>query len=79
MDAYDALKAAARESGVPIYKIGRALDKPDSYVSSAVSRGSIPRCDNMALMAGVCDYSLALVPSDDIPKNAFVIDPREID
>ncbi|MEG2025140.1 MAG: hypothetical protein RRZ85_06290 [Gordonibacter sp.] len=51
------------------------MDKPDSYVSSAISRGSVPRCDTMARMADVCGYSLALVPRDAVPPDALVIDP----
>lgn len=73
MDAYEALREAASETGVPLYKIGRALGKADAYVNSAISRGSVPRCDTMAKMAAVCGYGLALVPRGDMPDTALVI------
>lgn len=75
MDAYDALREAANRGGVPLRQIGRELDKPDNYVNSAMSRGSVPRCDTMAKMAGVCGYGLALVPEADMPDSALVIGP----
>ena len=79
MDAYEALKEAGDRSGVPMYKIGRALGKTDSYVSNGMARGSSPRCDTMAKMAEACGHSLALVPGGDLPDSALVIgkDPRE--
>ncbi|MCR8907701.1 hypothetical protein NW198_03615 [Thermophilibacter sp. ET337] len=73
MEAYEALKEAGNRVGVPMYKIGRALGKPDSYVSNGITRGSSPRCDTMAKMAGVCGYGLALVPIQDMPESALVI------
>lgn len=75
MDAYEALKEAGERTGVPMYKVGRALGKTDSYVSNGVARGSSPRCDTMAKMAGVCGYGLALVPEADMPDSALVIGP----
>lgn len=73
MDAYDALREAANREGVPLRQIGRELGKPDNYVNSAMSRGSVPRCDTMAKMAEVCGHSLALVPFEDVPDSALVI------
>lgn len=74
MDAYSALREAASRADVPLRQIGRAMDKPDNYVNSAMSRGSVPRCDTMAKMAEVCGHELALVPSDDMPESALRID-----
>lgn len=74
MDAYEALKEAGARSGMPMYKVGRALGKTDSYVSNGIARGSSPRCDTMAKMAEVCGHELALVPSDDMPESALRID-----
>lgn len=67
MDAYEALKAAGERSGVPMYKVGRALGKTDSYVSNGMARGSSPRCDTMSKMARACGYDLALVPEETFP------------
>lgn len=77
MNAYDALKSAGAIAGVPMYKIGRELGKPDSYVSNGMARGSSPRCNTMAAMAEVCGYRLALVPVCSLPDDALVIDPAE--
>ncbi|MEG2934552.1 MAG: helix-turn-helix transcriptional regulator [Gordonibacter sp.] len=75
MQTYEALRQAARLGGLSLNKVSRALGKPESYISSAISRGSVPRCDTMARMADVCGYSLALLPRDKVPPDALVIDP----
>lgn len=77
MEAYEALKQAGAVAGVSMNKIGRALGKSDSYVAKGIARGSSPQCNTMASMAAVCGYSLALVPSDAVPGDALVIDPKE--
>lgn len=79
MQAFEALKEASEKSGVPMYKIGPAMGKPASYVSTGMSRGSSPRCDTMAKMADVCGYSLALVPKADLPGSALVIGGKDVE
>lgn len=76
VNPYDAVRHAAAVSGVSTNSIGRSLGKADSYVSSGASRGSIPRADVLASMLGVCGWSLAAMPSDDVPESAVVIDPK---
>ena len=73
MEAYQALREAAKASDIPLYRIGRELGKPYAYVISAISRGSVPRCDTLAKMAKVCGYDLALIPEGEAPDSAFVI------
>lgn len=73
MQAFEALREASERAGVPMYKIGPAMGKPASYVSTGMARGSSPRCDTMAKMAGVCGYGLALVPVEEMPESALVI------
>lgn len=73
LEAYEALREAANRAGIPLYKIGRALGKPDAYVNSAISRGSVPRCDTMAKMSDVVGYDLALVPKGEAPDSALLI------
>ena len=77
MEAYEALKEAAKRSDVPLYRIGREIGRNDAYVNSAMSRGSTPRCDTMAKMAAVCGHGLALVPVEDMPESALVIGGEE--
>lgn len=77
MQAYDALKHAAKDAGVPLTHIGPAMGKPSTYVNNGITRGSSPRCNTMAAMLGVCGYSLAAIPHADVPDSALVIDPPE--
>lgn len=77
MDAFEALQKAGDAKGITMYRVSKALGKPNSYISNSKSRGSSPKCDTMASMAEVCGYSLALIPSDNVPDDALVIDPKE--
>lgn len=77
MKAIDALKSAASSSDVPITHIGIKLGKKPNYISNVASRGSSPQCDTMAAMAAVCGYKLALIPADDVPATALIIDAPE--
>lgn len=77
MKAYEAVRAAAKDSGVPITHIGPALGKSSVYVSNGASRGSIPKADTLASMLSVCGYVLAALPADQVPPSALVIDPAD--
>ena len=73
MDAMDALKAAAKKSGVPITHIGRKRGLSDNYVNNTISRGSTPKADTLAWMLEVCSYSLCAVPADLVTDDMLVI------
>ena len=77
MDAMDALKQAANNAGIPLMHIGRKMGVADNYVNKTIARGSVPKCDTMARMLGVCGYVLAAIPNNDIPNNAIVITADE--
>lgn len=79
MYAMDAVKIAASNNGVALYKIGRALGVADTLVNNTITRGSVPRADNLARMLGVCGYTLCAVPDDEIPDGALVIDDGDSD
>lgn len=78
MQAYDALRQAAKDAGTPLTHIGPAMGKPATYVNNGITRGSSPRCNTMAAMLRVCGYSLVAIPREDIPESALIIDPSEV-
>lgn len=75
MNSYNAIKEAALNKKISISSIGRAMGKPDNYVSNGASRGSNPQADTLAAMLEVCGYKLAAIPAEDLPDTALVIDP----
>lgn len=77
MDAYEAVREAAKKSGVPLTHIGPAMGKPSTYVNNGMTRGSSPQAKNLAAMLSVCGYSLCAVPHPDVPESALMIDPAE--
>lgn len=74
MEVIEAIKAAAAAAGVPTTHIGPAMGKAATYVATMAGKGSAPRVDTAARMADVLGYALALVPVDDVPPSAIVID-----
>lgn len=76
---YDVLQEAAEASGVSLNAVGVAIGRSASYVSSSRARGSVPSVDNAAAMLAACGWSLAAIPSDDVPPSALVIAPPDAD
>lgn len=74
MLVWDAVESMGDSTGHSAYAISKALGKTPGFIAGSKSRGSVPRCDTLANMASVCGYSLCLVPSDSVPKDALVID-----
>lgn len=75
MGFYDVLKEASDVSGVGLTRIGPALGRDRSYVSGAMSRGSVPSVDNAAAMLAACGYALVALPAADVPPDALVVEP----
>ena len=77
MKAYDAVKRAAKSSGVPLTHIGPALGKTSPYVNNGIARGSTPKADTLADMLDVCGWSLVATPKGTEPPESLKIDGRE--
>lgn len=75
MGFYDVLKEVSDVSGIPLAKIGPALGRAPSYVSSAAARGSEPSTSNAAAMLAACGYELCAVPRGSVPPGALVVEP----
>lgn len=75
MGFYDVLAEVSARSGVATTRIGPLMGRDRSYVSGAISRGSVPSVDNAAAMLAACGWSLVAVPSEDVPPSALVVAP----
>lgn len=74
MNFYDAVYQIAKKKGISIERIGYELGHTARYIGSAKSRGSLPKVDNASKIVRVCDYTLCIVPSDNIPDDAILIE-----
>lgn len=79
MYAMDALKQAAKNSGMPLTQIGVALGKTPQYVNATITRRSTPQADKLALMLEVCGYGLYAMPIEQAPKDAMRITATDAD
>lgn len=74
MNFYDAVYEITRSSGMSIEDLSLKLKRGPKYIASSKSRGSLPKMDNAAMILEALDYKLCIVPADDIPEDAIVID-----
>ena len=74
MNFYDAVYEITRNGGMSIENLSLKLNRAPRYIASAKSRGSLPKIDNAAMILEALDYKLCIVPADDIPEDAIVID-----
>lgn len=75
MQAFGAMCAIIRSSGISRSKVGLLMGKSDGYIHQTISRGSIPRADTLAEIADVCGYNLVLVKRDG--SETIQIDPPQ--
>ena len=75
MDALDAMRRTISTSGKSNRDIAREMGKSPTYLSSTLTRGSIPSIATAATIADACGYDLALV--NRATGERIVIDPRD--
>ena len=74
MNFYEVVYKLAEEKGITIQKLGLKLGKGSRYIGGAKSRGSLPKTSNAAMILDALDYSLCVVPENEVPEDAIVID-----
>lgn len=74
MKAIEAVKQAAKEAGIPLYRVGLDMGMSKQYMSATVTRGSTPKADTLARMLETCDYTLCAVPNELVTDSMLVID-----
>ncbi len=74
MDTNSALRFLVEASNKSQRAISQEIGRSPTWLTTTLQRKGSSECSTVSRIAGVCGYSLALVPSDDIPDNAIVID-----
>lgn len=74
MNFYEIVYKLAEEQGLTIQKLGLMLGKGSRYIGGAKSRGSLPKTNNAAMILNALGYELCIVPSDNVPEDAIIID-----
>lgn len=77
MDYYKIVEKMCKSKGIGITHLGLRLGHTAAYVAKARTRGSLPQVDTASKTAAVCDYTLCAIPKDDVPEDAYVIDPSK--
>lgn len=75
MHVYQAIRTAAKRSGMSLVEIGPKLGHGKAYVSSMITTGRVPKTSTLAGIMGACGYELCAVPKGKAPKSAIVIEP----
>ena len=74
MNFYDIVHEIARKNGMSLEKLSVCIGRSETYLASSKSRGSLPKINNAAKIANACGYTLCMVPSNKVPKDAIVIE-----
>ena len=61
MDTTQAIRQIINASGKSIRQAAGDMGKSPTYLSSFLTRGSIPKADTLATLANVCEYDLCLI------------------
>lgn len=77
MHALEAVKSAAVNSGMSMYRLSKEMGKGATYMGGALGRKSDPRAETLAHMLEPCGYKLCAVPSDLVTGEMLVIDSEE--
>lgn len=79
MQDTDAIRALAEAAGYSLSTFSRAAGRSRNFVANTINAHSSPTLATAALLADAAGYSLAFVPSDEVPRGAIVIDsPRPL-
>ena len=80
MQVNDAIRAIVQASGLSLRGVSERMGKKPTLVSSALQNKD-KQASLLAGIAAACGYALALVPVDQLPDGAVVIDApsREVD
>lgn len=74
MKFYDIVYEIARNDGLSIERLSLKLGRGPNYVGGAKNRGSLPKVDNAAMIVDACGYALCVVPKDEVPDGAYIVD-----
>lgn len=78
MNATKALRAAIESSGKSMRAVSADISKSDNYVSSILGQAERMSAElttnTVSSIGGACGYMLALIPAEDVPTTAIVID-----
>ena len=76
MEFYRIVKHIAVKQKLTQEEICRRMGRSKRYLSANMARKSIPKVDSAAAIAKACGYELCVVPADEVPESAFVIDAK---
>ena len=76
MDTNEAMRALIDGAGLSARGASLAMGRSDNWLSATLARPGGSKAATVAELAGVCGYTLALVPvAATLPPGSIVIDP----
>lgn len=74
MYANEAVARMLEREGVTQYRAAQLAGMSRQQLNMATTGTRMPNARTMARIAATCGYALALLPADDVPPSALVID-----
>jgi len=75
MQTTDAMRAVVARAGLSSRAASVACGRSPSWLSVALARPRTCEAATVALLGRACGHTLALVPTEELPPSAIVIDP----
>lgn len=75
MDTNNAIRAVVKRSGMSLRAASTAMGKSVNYICATLARPGSVEAASLASLAAVCGHAVCLVPLEDVPPSALVIDP----
>ena len=75
MNTNNAVRNAIKSAGMTLDGVSLAMGKSKNWLSSTLAHTESSKASTVAQIGGVTGHALALVPREDLPASAIVIDP----
>lgn len=74
MDSVAAVREMLAGAGLTPYRVSVDAGRSAGWLGAALSQSARLSIDTIVIAAQACNYALALVPADEVPSSALVID-----
>ena len=74
MNTNDAMRTVVKNAGISMRAASERMGRSPNWLGATLARSGSSEASTLAALGDVCGYALALVPLDEVPEGAIVID-----
>ena len=77
MNTNEAMREIVRQAGISQREASERMGRSPNWLGATLARSGSSEASTIAELAAACGWTLALVPSGELPEGAVAIDPPE--